>query len=132
MQSFLDPLDLEYQDTTKEPQTFKVLQPFHYLTELGYTICVPAGFITDMASVPQVLWAILPPDGPYGKAAVVHDYLYRTGGRVDVSPAHAFSKAESDLIFYQAMGELGVSWWRRQIMYRAVQIFGGSSFKGEK
>lgn len=132
MQSFLDPLDIEYIDTTKEPQTFKLIAPFHYVTQLGYTICVPAGFITDFASVPQSLWNILPPDGPYGKAAVVHDYLYRTGGKVDVSPAYAFTKAESDTIFLEAMAELGVAWWRRQIMYRAVQLFGSSSFKGVK
>ncbi len=103
---------------------------FHYQTALGFTIIVPAGFITDMASIPQIFWNILPPDGPYGKAAVVHDYLYRTGGKVDVSPAHTFTKAEADNIFYEAMGELGVAGWRKWIMYQAVRLFGGSSFKG--
>lgn len=35
--------------------------------------------ITDFASVPRVLWAIIPPTGFYGKAAVIHDFLYRYG-----------------------------------------------------
>lgn len=42
----------------------------------GETIAVPAGFITDFASVPRPLWAVFPKWGKYGNAAVIHDYLY--------------------------------------------------------
>lgn len=127
--AFTDPLQLEYIDNTKFPQTFKLLVPFHYQTTSGDTICVPAGFVTDMASVPRVFWNLCPPDGPWGKAAVIHDYLYRTGGKVDVSPSYVFTKAESDLIFHDAMLELGVPTWRAWVMYKAVSLFGSSSFK---
>jgi Protein of unknown function (DUF1353) len=43
------------------------------------TVIVPVGFITDFASIPKVLRNILPATGPYGPAAVLHDYMYRTG-----------------------------------------------------
>lgn len=43
-------------------------------------IRVPAGFVTDFASIPRAFWVVLPPTGKYGKAAVVHDYLYVMGG----------------------------------------------------
>jgi hypothetical protein len=42
----------------------------------SYVITVPAGFVTDFASTPRAIWAVLPPFGTYQLAAVVHDFLY--------------------------------------------------------
>lgn len=36
--------------------------------------CIPDGFKTDLASVPRIFWALLPPDGTYERAAVLHDF----------------------------------------------------------
>lgn len=54
----------------------------HYVTVgpteyIGDTdiIHIPAGFATDLATVPRIFWALLPPHGAYEKAAVLHDYL---------------------------------------------------------
>jgi hypothetical protein len=33
------------------------------------------GFPTDLASVPRIFWALLPPHGVYEQAAVLHDWL---------------------------------------------------------
>jgi|SRR6185436_3141172 len=103
-------------------RNFKLREEFDYDTSLGLTIHVPAGFITDFASVPRFLWWLLPPNGRYGKAAVIHDYLYRTYG--------AGSKIVADAIFYEAMKALGVSPVVRGLMYLGVHFFGGSSYKG--
>jgi len=35
---------------------------------------IPAGFRTDLATVPRIFWAILPPNGVYERAAVLHDF----------------------------------------------------------
>jgi len=78
-------------------------------------IKVPAGFITDFASIPKIFWSVLPPDGPYAKAAVVHDYCYRTG---------CYSKWKSDLIFLEGMRVLQVAKWKRRTMFTAVVLFG--------
>ena len=43
-------------------------------------IVVPRGFVTDLASIPRPFWSWLPPDGPWAKAAVIHDFLYYTQG----------------------------------------------------
>lgn len=118
---FLDPLVLEYIDG----HNWKLVQPFDYQTDVfsvNSPIKIPAGFVTDFASVPKVLWNVMPPTGQYGKAAVVHDYLYRT--------PHKATKAEADSVFLEAMTALGVGWWTRQTMYRGVQWFGGSSYRG--
>lgn len=115
--SFTTPLDLEYLDG----RTYRLLTAFQYDAS-GFTVTVPAGFITDFASIPRPLWVLFPPTGRYGKAAVVHDYLYRTPGLV--------SKAIADATFLEAMGVLGVPWLTRHLLYRSVSLFGGSSYKG--
>jgi len=78
-------------------------------------IHVPADFITDFASIPWVLWAFLPAWGKYGKAAVLHDWLYQT---------HCKTRKEADDIFYKAMLVSGTKEWKAWIMYYAVRIFG--------
>lgn len=76
---------------------------------------VPAGFDTDFASVPRALWSIIPPSGLHTKAAVVHDYLYRT---------HKVSRKDADGIFRRIMRENEVGGIRRWTMYTAVRVFG--------
>lgn len=115
--SFHTPLKIEYLDGTN----YRLLDAFSYDSSLE-TITVPAGFATDFASVPKVLWNLLPPTGPYGKAAVIHDFLYRTYGYS--------SKIIADAIFYEAMTALHVPRVTRSVMYLAVHLFGGSSYKG--
>src|SRR4051812_48133804 len=75
MAGFLSKLELEYIDGRK----WKITQPFDYClgeANSNLRVRVPAGFITDFASIPEILWNILPPTGSYGKAAVIHDWLY--------------------------------------------------------
>jgi hypothetical protein len=79
------------------------------------TIEVPAGFITDMASVPRPLWALFPPMGLYNRAAVVHDWccVQRLGN---------YRWAAS--VFLDLMAQDGVPWHTRWPMYLAVRWFG--------
>src|SRR4051794_19430354 len=35
----------------------------------------PAGFVTDLASVPRAFFSLLRPDDDYAYAAIIHDYL---------------------------------------------------------
>lgn len=115
MGSFLSPLIVE---PLPDGIHWKLVKPFTfwYEDETGrYEINVPAGFITDFASVPRLFWVILPPTGRYGKAAVVHDFLYKEG---------QLPRKQCDKIFLEAMMVLGVSKWKRQIMYWAVRLFG--------
>jgi len=45
----------------------------------GLTIIVPAGFETDGASVPRLLWFLMPPFGVLLKVAILHDFGYQHG-----------------------------------------------------
>lgn len=44
----------------------------------GTDLIIPEGFIWDLSSVPRLLWGILPPDGDFELASLIHDYLYST------------------------------------------------------
>lgn len=119
--SFLDPLDIQYIDGIK----WELTTGFSYQPSTGPEITVPSGFITDFASIPQIFWNILPPTGPeYGKAAVIHDFLYSGGMKGQ------FTRAQADQTFADAMKVLGVPAWKRVVMYDAVRAFGASRWKG--
>lgn len=96
---------------------WRVHEPFaFYLSnDNSDVIEVPAGFITDLATVPRIFWIMLPPDGKYAKASIIHDYLYDNALR---------TKKEADRIFLDGMTVLGVPRWKRMIMYYAVRLFG--------
>lgn len=112
-------LDTRYLDGRR----WLLLKDFEFASQrIERLITVPAGFITDFASIPKPLWGLLPPTGIYGKAAVLHDYLYRTVG--------ICSRGAADGVFLEAMEALGVGWLTRWIMYTGVRAGGHWSYKG--
>ena len=115
MSEFTTPLKVTPLDGGKY---WQLLEGFCYYTDeipVEHLITVPEGFITDFASVPRVVWWLLPPWGQYGKAAVVHDFLYR---------AKPWPRKRCDQIFLEGMQTLGVGWATRTTMYSAVRVAG--------
>ncbi len=137
---------------------WRVRGPYHFDSVRGEKIEVPAGFVTDLASIPPVAWiggaliflglvlnellsswwpcastglglvfVFLSPflrhDGKYTKAAVIHDWIYRT---------HMFSRARCDSLFLEMMTVLEVSAWQRWIIYLNVRAFGWIAWRNEK
>jgi hypothetical protein len=86
-------------------------------------VSVDKGFATDFASVPRVLWWVLPKWGVYGNAAVVHDWLYWHQDR---------DRKQSDDIMLEAMSVLNVPELTKQLIYRAVRVFGGWAWRRNK
>lgn len=121
---FPDPIELRDHGLWGDTRLFRLLNPFTYISSYG-VVTVPTGFITDGASIPRIFWSALMPFGFYFAAAIIHDYLYSEFNT-------RFSRAQSDVIFKEAMFNLGLDWPRREAIYRAVQMFGGNSFKGTK
>ena len=127
--NFLTPLRVEPVDDNE--RRWRVLEPFEYVATVGttsWTITVPVGFITDFASIPRALWSILPPTGRYGKAAVIHDFLYIQANATIPGTTTVLLKAMADKIFLDAMTELGVPAWQRYPMYEGVRLFGRGNF----
>ena len=118
MSEFTTPLRGHWIYNEKGKEVYRLDEPFVYFVgELGSDdmISVPTGFTTDFASVPRPLWAIIPPYGVHGKAAVVHDYLYQRQNR---------TRKESDLIFKEAMIVSGVKKWKYDNMYAQLRTWG--------
>ena len=80
---------------------------------------VPRGFVTDFASIPAAARGILEPYGRYGRAAVVHDYLYWKNEE---------PRERADLAFKELLEASGTPFGLRDAMYRAVRRFGQSSW----
>jgi len=117
MSSFTTPLIVS---PMPDGKTWKLYRSFQYHIGSKYSldsINIPAGFITDFASIPRIFRVILPQWGKYGKAAVVHDYLYQ---HHDTHNTRKFA----DQIFHDAMIVSGTKMWKVKIMYWAVRLFG--------
>lgn len=108
--------DLCFQDNDGLPYT--LLTALRYESALlGHVVVVPAGFKTDLASIPRIAWNVLPKSGRYDRAAVVHDFLYATA-------AGGITRGQADGVLSEAMGVLGVGAWTRRIIYTAVRVGG--------
>lgn len=94
----------------------------YYVKTSKVSFTIPKGFITDLASVPKIVWNLYPPFGLYTGAAVAHDYIYRTAQM-------RMTRAEADLVFLEVMQQAQVRDTKAQLMYLAVRAFGASSYK---
>jgi hypothetical protein len=81
---------------------------------------VPAGFVTDLASVPRAFWQLKRPEGRHAYAAVIHDYLYWTQTR---------PRKECDDILREALLESKADKATVWAFYEAVRKFGGSAWE---
>jgi hypothetical protein len=62
-------------------------------------------------------------------AGTVHDFLYR---EPDEGYVETINREQADLIFYNILGEEGVSWWKRKAMYYAVRVGAGKNWHARK
>lgn len=94
---------------------WEVAEPFTFSFG-GELITIPAGYTSDFASVPRLLWWLIPPHGMSAEASIIHDFLYdnRIGNRDDV-----------DMFFFACLLEV-VPIWQAKLMYRIVRTFAAS------
>lgn len=102
---------------TGDGRNMRVVTELTYTDNNGANWTVPAGSITDGASIPSVLWSIVgsPFTGKYLRAAIVHD-VFCANRRRPWKQVHR--------IFYDAMIDAGVSVSQARVMYAAVYGFG--------
>jgi hypothetical protein len=87
------------------------------------SIIVPAGFVTDFASIPRFLWTELSPVGEYKLAAVMHDYLYW------FQPCE---REEADNLLMIAMKAEGISDLQRGAIYTGVRVAGKDAWDANR
>ena len=94
-----------------------------YIKQRNILIKVPKSFVTDYASIPKLLRAIVLPYGKHSGASVVHDWLYSSNCNLDIS------REKADRIFLEILKEEKVNFLLRTLMYIAVRKFGRSRFR---
>jgi len=123
MSRFVTRLEVELVDDDENDGrgAWRVTLPLVYESDIAGTIAVPAGFVTDFASVPRIPVAYWLAGDTAHAPAVIHDFLYSTGET---------SRATADAVLCEAMAVSGVPAWRRWPMYLAVRLFGWLNFGG--
>lgn len=120
MSQFRTPLDVRrMRDGSADGRgTWQLLSDLVYQSDLlDRVITVPAGFVTDFASVPRIPVAYLLAGDEAHEEAVVHDWLYTT---------HLCDRATADGVFREAMGATGQAAWRSWLMWLGVRVGGAS------
>src|SRR5574341_588860 len=117
------------------PQPFPIppLQPFtnahdwvlqqdlvYRLAGTSDSVVVPAGFVTDFASIPRWFQAAIPVHDPHLGPSIVHDYLYW---------AQVCRRAAADSLFLLAMIQQGVEKGERNSMYQTLKSGGEGAWR---
>jgi hypothetical protein len=100
---------------------WEVVEDFTYTSSLlNKDITVPAGYFTDLASVPRVVRFVVPvANAKNRKAAVVHDYLCTHGRELEIVK----SQKVSDQVFREALGVQGIGRFKSGLLYYPVRFF---------
>lgn len=112
---FLNKLRAEAVDGSDD--RWMLLEPFSaaITRDDGYSVLtVPAGFITDLASVPRLPGMFLLFGGKGRNAAVLHDYLYNE---------RSSSREYADAVFFKAMAH-DEGMFTRVAMWLGVRVGG--------
>jgi hypothetical protein len=119
MGQFIGELELRHSTYEKGTVFWTLLSDLIYITDEKDIITVPAGFKTDLASIPRPLWALLPPFWKYSKASVIHDYLLAQNKLIE----DKLTVDRINMIFKQGMKDLGVNKYQIAVIYFAVQLW---------
>ena len=120
MSRFITTLKTEQTDR----RTYKLLDDLVLADDDQRTIIVPAGFVTDFASIQVlhnaflfVLFALVSGYGNY--AATIHDWLYFSG---------QVSRKDADAVLYRALRAEGIARWRAWLFWAGVRIGGAKQY----
>ena len=116
---FATPLCLQALD---QVDLWYLTAPLHYRMRSGELIVVPAGFITDLASVPHAVdWIpFLNRTGRSRRPAGLHDWAY--------AALRWRGKDWCDALLREALVAEGLSEAQATVYFKAVQWFGGSAW----
>ena len=77
-------------------------------------VVVPAGFVSDGASIPRVFRLFFSPTGQYFSAAIIHDYIIVYEKNWNLANAQ----------FNAELKNLGIAAWRRHTLVWGVKVWG--------
>lgn len=127
--SFDARLGIEYSDYASkmlDHDYWVVKAPFTYYidNDPNKKITIPKGYLTDGASVPKILWSLVPPWGSYGQAVVLHDHMCEyLEYEAEDGDYGDLTRKQADDIFLKAMTDLEVPKVKRVIIYLGVRLW---------
>ena len=100
---------------------YELMEPMRFW--IDYIECeIPAGFVSDGASIPKMFWSII--TSPFHpkviKRAFQHDYLYRV---------HIVSRKRADKKLKKGLIYDGFAEETAETMYSTLYLFGGSAYR---
>lgn len=118
-------VELSFLYRYKNRKYWKLVTPLTCQLSNGDTVTIPAGFITDLSSVPPFLWGVFRPFGDFLLAALIHDFLY-----IEKPFSREFADKEmlywsnavngnkiDNYIRYFAVRAFGWTWWNNLFKY---------------
>ncbi len=114
-----------------------LLEGLYYTAKDGTQYCAPVGSTTDGLSVPRCVQNIIPPTGGDWFSGVLHDAAYRNQlQKLNTENQQweiaSLEKSACDLLILEALESQGVGLIERETIYRAVSLFGESSFAEDR
>ena len=121
---FIDFPQIKPYYSDEDGELWELTDAFHVMVEC-FPFTVPAGFVTDGASIPRFLWRICghPMSTKRLPAAVLHDWFYYS--------VTDFTRAEADQAYRDGLITLGFPRWKANLEYYALRLFGGSHYARE-
>ena len=112
-------------ELSPEPNEWLVTRDWAFWSaRLQQVIYIPAWFITDLASIPRAVRALIPKGEAERIPALIHDYLYALFGEGLDTPV----REDADAVFRDFCKLCGVGVFRRNAMYYAVRGFGWTRY----
>lgn len=112
----------------QRPQ-FRLVADWQFSLDDGLPIVVPAGFATDLASIPRLIWGIpgFSPTGPLLCGSIAHDFGYQYGYLLTpyAPQKHAYpepSMALREKFLDQFVGNIPVFVGRNQVFFDQILV----------
>lgn len=128
------PSSIAYFDISTKPED--ILLKVEYNTELhfdylgiDYLAKIPAGFITDMGSVPKVARSVVSNTGAIDVIYLLHDAMYGKDWETICPSGKNFTRKDADTILYLGLICRGLSETKAALVYDAVRVGAESHWK---
>lgn len=107
----------------KNKKWYRLFSSLRFKNDDGSITSIPAGFVTEGASIPRGLWSLVgsPFTGNYIEGAIIHDYRYWLAL---TAKRPIGTRKEADDIFLKTMIFYGTPEREAKLKYWAVRLFG--------
>lgn len=113
------PLQVQSMALDGDDQRVMLLREFCWVSRKGKpSITIEAGYVTDYASIPRLMWRFVGHPAMFREESLPHDWLYSEYDK------HTYTRAEADRFFREILEERGRPAWKCWAMWLGVRLGG--------